>query len=157
MTKFAVIENDEITELHDALPESWRNISGLNTSANDLPFLQSLGWYPVVEEAVVYNPETQKISNPQYRLEDDKVVQFFTVSEKDPLDPILEAAEFMRQLRLLRDQKLAETDWTQLKDISETVSTKYSDYRQALRDLPQICSDNGYTNMSQVTWPVPNI
>jgi hypothetical protein len=157
MAKYAVIENNEISELYDVLPDSWRNISGLSASENDIEFLKSLGWYPVVEQKVEYNPETHTLSAPEYHLDGDTVVQSYTVVEKDPLDPVLEAAEFMRLLRLIRDQKLAETDWTQLKDIPDSVSSKYSDYRQKLRDLPQICAQNGFTSMSQVTWPVPEL
>jgi len=35
-----------------------------------------------------------------------------------------------------RDQKLAETDWSQGKDIADSISAKYTTYRQALRDVP---------------------
>jgi len=38
-------------------------------------------------------------------------------------------------LRERRDQALAESDWTAVKD--RTMSQAWKDYRQALRDLPQ--------------------
>ena len=59
----------------------------------------------------------------------------------------------MRLLRLVRDEKLAETDWWSVSDI--TMSNDRKTYRQALRDLPasadpKLDSDNFLTN---VTWP----
>jgi hypothetical protein len=41
-----------------------------------------------------------------------------------------------KSVREQRDQKLAETDWSQGKDIADSVSAKYTTYRQALRDVP---------------------
>jgi hypothetical protein len=62
-------------------------------------------------------------------------------------------AEEFRAFRLAsarnkRNQLLAETDWTQAKDVPDAVSSKWAPYRQALRDVPQQAgfSDN-------VTWP----
>ena len=65
----------------------------------------------------------------------------------------LNNAEPMRLLRLVRDEKLAETDWWSVSDI--TMSNDRKTYRQALRDLPasadpKLDSDNFLTN---VTWP----
>ena len=39
-------------------------------------------------------------------------------------------------LRFDRDQKLKETDWTQLTDIPDSIKAPYAAYRQQLRDLP---------------------
>ena len=65
----------------------------------------------------------------------------------------LNNAEPMRLLRLQRDEKLAETDWWGVSDL--TMSNDRKTYRQALRDLPasadpKLDSDNFLTN---VTWP----
>ena len=46
----------------------------------------------------------------------------------------IDAAAPMKELRLQRDAKLAETDWTALSDVTMTDNMKT--YRQALRDLP---------------------
>jgi hypothetical protein len=53
-------------------------------------------------------------------------------------------------IRQQRDRLLAKTDWTQGRDILETVSQKYVDYRQQLRD---ITSQPGFPE--QVIWPTP--
>ena len=65
----------------------------------------------------------------------------------------LQNAEPMRVLREERNKKLAETDWRASSDL--TLSSEWSTYRQALRDLPFTATptldDNG--NLQNVTWP----
>ena len=71
----------------------------------------------------------------------------------------LKAAEPMKLLRQERDKLIAETDWTQLKDISlDSIREKnWKEYRQALRDLPNGSTPKldsyGDLDMSSVTWP----
>ena len=71
----------------------------------------------------------------------------------------LEAAEPYRLLREERNKLIAETDWTQLKDISlDSIREKnWKEYRQALRDLPNGSTPKlnsyGDLDMSSVTWP----
>jgi len=54
-----------------------------------------------------------------------------------------EAAE---RVRSERDQKLKDTDWMGMSDV--TMSTEWANYRQALRDVP---SQTGFPNT--ITWP----
>ncbi len=65
----------------------------------------------------------------------------------------LQNAEPMRVLRAERNYKLTLTDWRASSDL--TLSSEWSTYRQALRDLPSTASpsldDNG--NLTNVTWP----
>ena len=71
----------------------------------------------------------------------------------------LETAEPFRLLRIERNKLIAETDWTQLKDISlDSIREKnWKEYRQALRDLPNgstpKLNSDGDLDMSSVTWP----
>ena len=64
-------------------------------------------------------------------------------------------AEPMRMLRVRRNNKLAETDWTQNRDITLSNDTDWRTYRQALRDLPSTAEpqldENG--QLINVTWP----
>jgi hypothetical protein len=53
-----------------------------------------------------------------------------------------------KSVRQSRDQKLAETDWSQGKDIADSVSATYTTYRQALRDVP---AQSGFP--WNVQWP----
>jgi hypothetical protein len=45
-------------------------------------------------------------------------------------------ADYATRARALRDELLAKTDWTQAKDIADSVSASWVTYRQALRDVP---------------------
>ena len=72
----------------------------------------------------------------------------------------LEVAEPARQVREIRDRLLAESDWTQSRDVVLLNDTTWKQYRQDLRDLPASASftpkldSNGELDMSSVTWPL---
>ena len=72
----------------------------------------------------------------------------------------LKAAEPARQVREIRDRLLAESDWTQSRDVVLLNDTTWKQYRQDLRDLPASASftpkldSNGNLDMSSVTWPL---
>ena len=63
----------------------------------------------------------------------------------------------MDELRMVRNIKLTETDWSQLGDVSVGIKTTYETYRQALRDLPSSANPkldvNGNLDSSSFTWP----
>jgi len=71
----------------------------------------------------------------------------------------LEVAEPFRLLRIERNKLIAETDWTQLKDIDLDIirERNWKNYRQALRDLPAKSNPKldslGDLDFSSVTWP----
>ena len=71
----------------------------------------------------------------------------------------LQAVEPFRLLREERNRLIAETDWTQLKDIDLDIirERNWMNYRQALRDLPAKSNPKlnsiGELDMSSVTWP----
>jgi len=71
----------------------------------------------------------------------------------------LETAEPFLLLRRERNRLIAETDWTQLKDIDLDIirERNWKNYRQALRDLPDKSNPKlnsmGELDMSSVTWP----
>ena len=68
-------------------------------------------------------------------------------------------AKPMKLLREERNKRIAETDWTQLKDIGLNIirERNWKNYRQALRDLPSKSNpkldSSGKLDMSSVTWP----
>ena len=72
----------------------------------------------------------------------------------------LETAEPARQVREIRDKLLAESDWTQNRDVVLLNDITWKRYRQDLRDLPASASftpkldSNGDLDMSSVTWPL---
>ena len=78
-------------------------------------------------------------------------------SHKKPTDKQLNALtdeqlapfeEGLQNLRFLRNQKLAETDWTQSRDITLSNDDAWKTYRQSLRDITK-----DYKSLDDVTWP----
>ena len=67
----------------------------------------------------------------------------------------LDNAEAMKLLREERDRRIAKTDWRASSDL--TLSSAWSTYRQALRDLPASATptlDSNYElDLTSVTWP----
>ena len=72
----------------------------------------------------------------------------FTYAEYTAKYTEIENAEPMRLLRVERDRRLAETDWMAGSDL--TMSSAWTTYRQALRDVP---AQEGITGLDDVTWP----
>ena len=72
----------------------------------------------------------------------------------------LEAAEPARLVREIRNRLLAESDWTQNRDVVLLNDITWKRYRQDLRDLPASASFtpkldlDGNLDMSSVTWPL---
>jgi len=52
------------------------------------------------------------------------------------------------EIREIRNQYLAETDWTQLSDIPQPIKDNWTAYRQDLRDI------TNQTNPFDIVWPV---
>ena len=68
----------------------------------------------------------------------------------------LTAEEPLRQLRQLRNQLLAATDWRMVSDYPGSNQTEWQTYRQSLRDIttqtPSLDVDG---NLTGITWPTP--
>ena len=54
----------------------------------------------------------------------------------------------LNEVRQVRNQKLAETDWTQSRDVTLSNDSAWATYRQALRDIT-----DSATSLEDVTWP----
>ena len=79
---------------------------------------------------------------------------------KDDLDTKLTELQNAEPYRLLREERnrlIAETDWTQGRDIILSNDTDWKTYRQALRDLPAKSNPKlnsmGELDMTSITWP----
>ena len=60
----------------------------------------------------------------------------------------IEDAEPLKQLREVRNSILAETDWTQNRDVTLSNDADWKTYRQALRDITKT-----YKTLDTVKWP----
>ena len=57
-------------------------------------------------------------------------------------------AQNLIDLRAERNKKLAETDWTQSRDVTLSNDSAWATYRQSLRDIT-----DSATSLDDVTWP----
>lgn len=162
MAEWAYILDNKIEELHDQLPNNWKNISGLNLGKDDLPLLKSLGWFPVSKNYQWYNDLVYKIDGYEYTIQEHDILESYKLVDLPqpvvvPFDAVAEKVDFLVRLRLERNKRLSESDWTQLSDIQskleETEKVRWSTYRQALRDLPDIYSNDETFTLENITWP----
>ena len=160
MANWVHIENDEIMGQYDLLPNNWRNVSGLNLAADDLPFLKSVGWYSVTKQHESYDESTHYVSGYNYEIRENDVLETIILTEKEP-EPIEEFStlkyKLIEELRKKRNELLISSDWTQLQDVQnlldESTKNKWTVYRQALRDIVQVYSENEVVDIAQVNWP----
>ena len=87
-----------------------------------------------IEELGIYQQAVIDFNNELKRIEDEQKAQ----------EEAIEASrDYWEELRSLRNQKLTQSDWTQVSDAPFTEEQKISwqSYRQALRDLPENTED----------------
>ena len=83
-----------------------------------------------------------------YALAEAAKIEAAQYNDEIVISPEEIAASDLAALRNLRDQKLAETDWSQGADVPDALKTKYTTYRQALRDITK-----SYISYEDVVWP----
>ena len=155
MQKFALIENGNILRV-GSLPETWNNISNfyaLNPCIpNELELLKANGWWPV-EPITDGKPVVVAVN---YAIEESLVREFVTTRDKT-LEEINEEARIELEkdwipVRIQRDLLLKQSDTAVVIDKWEVMSAEskslWSNYRQALRDIPQ-----NFSNPAEVVWP----
>lgn len=167
MANWAYVENDQVEELHEVLPESWRNISNLYASENDLATLKFLGWYPVTITTPDIDNNTQGYGDTTYVfdggnsivIQNTVIVDLPAVSSADLFAQ--QRAGFMQNLRSKRDSLLSKSDWSQTVDIVQVKGSQWAQawatYRQALRDLPgtyTVPPLDTVVDSSKIIWPV---
>lgn len=112
--------------------------------------LMHFGVYRVERnEAPVFDPRTQYLSEedaPVY--ENGKWILRWVVVHKSAEEIQNELVGTEKSARALRNQKLADCDWTQLNDAPVSSASEWAAYRQALRDVP---SQAGFPY--DIVWP----
>jgi hypothetical protein len=138
-TAFARIDEHGTIQI-DTSPMRWRTDTGNRPTDQ---WLHAQGYYSLVTTQATIDPRQETLTG-EFDYAVDHEAGVITATPKSRL---LTAEELAQQeldawnaLRLERNRRLAETDWTQLPDAPET-STDWRAYRQALRDLPQITTD----------------
>jgi len=95
-----------------------------------------------------YNPHTHKLVGYPPVLVHGEWVTGYTVvplTEEELSQVLLKKSQ---EVRSTRNNKLKDSDWTQLKDTDPKISAQWSKYRQQLRD---ITTQPGFP--LEVTWP----
>lgn len=142
---YAFVENGSVADGPRALPNGWRNISGL--CYMDEAGLKELGWLPY--EVIDMGGEVLESVN--IRIEADKVVEtrIYRYKTNEEIAKELEGKKAL--VRRDRNARLTACDWTQLDDtpLDNVQKVAWANYRQALRDVP---SQPGFPN--DVVWPV---
>ena len=142
---FAHVKEDGTVDHRGSLPKNWRNVSGLNKSAEDLSFLQSLNWLPYSEVEVAL--EANDVRNGEDLVITADSVTSTQLKRTMTDDEIAERLTGQwENLRFERNFLLTETDWMATSD--RTISDAETAYRQALRDLPA-----NTTDPANPTWP----
>lgn len=75
MAEYAYFEDGGMREVHDQLPANWRHVSGLNLLVNDIPTLNSLGWYTVEKVPPSIDPSAQRVTGYTYSIVDGKALE----------------------------------------------------------------------------------
>lgn len=134
----------------------------LNCNQEDIDWIPSnihaVQWYDTWGE-VEYIGET-----PNERIEElgiyEKAIEVYeneTKKIQDELDAIEAARDYWQELRIIRDSKLSESDWSQMPDspLSEEKKIEWREYRQELRDLPENITDPKplVLNLDDSAWP----
>jgi hypothetical protein len=157
MANWAYVENNEIKGRYDSLPKSWKNISGFDLCKNDLPLLKSLSWYPVTKQHDTFDNTLYNISTYEYTLREDDVLETVVLQQKINVDYNISKEEFLYQLKIERNTKLMESDWTQLVDVQNMLNDETKNewlvYRQNLRDITEVYINNDIVDINQVVWP----
>lgn len=149
---FVKIENGAVVQYPYTLEQM--RLDNPNTSfpkSLSPQLLESFGVFDVGHEATpAFDPATQRVvTSAAPSLIDGQWMLTKTVEQQTPEQVAINTANKAAQVRAERDKKISATDWTQGKDIADNVSSAWSTYRQALRDIP---AQAGFP--WTVNWPV---
>jgi hypothetical protein len=159
MANWAHVVDNQVEMTVDVLPRSWKNVSNLSLLKDDVQTLRSLGWYPVTKQHQEFDPSLKRIQSLHHEFVNDTVVETLVLIDvvADTLSFEIQKQNFMKQLRELRDQKLSDSDKTQLIDVNSQMTDeqkiKWVTYRQQLRDLPETYENNDIVDLDMVVWP----
>jgi hypothetical protein len=164
MSRWAVVENGAVTEVHYDLPQNWRNVSNFFALESDVETLKSFGWYPVrvdtpsIGQNQTYGDTTRIFDEyNQIVIENAQIIDLPESPQDSQLIVKQNKDEFLGALRQMRDSLLTACDWTQLNDVrsikGDYWASQWSEYRQKLRDIPEIYKNT--IDMNDVSWPTP--
>lgn len=141
MAQYALIQEDQITNLFDSIPSSFDNsISGFD-KLNDEE-REQFGFFKVEQPDLSgYNPQLHDIVSAQHKLVDGRPV-YDVVYQSKYSEEELDAKsrnDFWSLVRVHRDHRLNKSDWALMADVverkGESWKNEWARYRQFLRDI----------------------
>ena len=168
MANWALVENDKIVQTLDNLPDTWKNVSGLNKSSDDIGFLASLGWLYIEKQHQSFNSNTHEVASYHHEYINGKVIETIQLREKqevqivqspDPVSFSSPEPRFLQKIRQKRNELLQASDWTQLTDVQSSMTDeekyRWNQYRQDLRDFPEQYQNSGRSGVdfNRIVWP----
>lgn len=150
MQKYCYIENGEIVQINQDLPNVWKNVSNFYLLPDEI--VKTYGWLPLVVE----NENKPVFVSSSYIIEEDVVREVIVTRDKTEQEIEEETARELEmgwyQVRNQRDEKLKQSDLFVLIDkwelLTEERKQEIRVYRQALRDVPQ-----NFETPESVVWP----
>jgi hypothetical protein len=115
---YAHVSNGVIDALKSSLPSSWNNVSNFSVlSANEL---KTHGWYPVIQNIPVHDPDTEEVRHAGFSIEADSVIELYSVEPKAAPDPqvIFSKLQFRSRFTL---QELVAIEVMRLNDPDATI------------------------------------
>jgi len=147
MSQYAVINDNKIVELYDAIPQNWKNISGFNL-LNDKQ-REDYGFFRVEQPNQEYNPNRHNLISKNVKLNEQGLPYVNLVLENKMNDVDYQNFlynESLSILRNMRDSYLNASDWALAPDVVELKGEEWknawTEYRKKLRDLTQAFKDD---------------
>lgn len=161
MAEWIIVEDGNIVDKQNFLPEAWRNISNFN-AITDEEYLNSLGWYRTVKNKPQYNEAIQYLEESNVEFIDGVATQNYVIKEKtneEPEDPqkIIFDREW-NNVREKRDQLMSEFEWRYFRYERQTrlnlqVSDQLENLDKYMQDLADITKQGDPFN---IIWPEYN-
>ena len=162
--KYVLVVNNSIASSPNPLPTNYKNISNLFALSDEQ--LSDLSWSGNNEGFWVVNCDPFPTINIHQKIEtswtlntNNKTCQeSYTVVDVTPSEEEIRINKIKSSIKMIRDQYLLLTDFTQLADapLSDTAKSDYRIFRQQLRTMLDI------QDVTQAVWPTiptsaPNI
>jgi hypothetical protein len=145
---YILVENNKIIGNPSPLPTIWANIS--NFHVLDSETVKQYGWYPYRFVTANINGN-QVYDGSDIVIEETEVVEYQKVRNKTEEEIQNNINVQWNSIRNIRNEKLLESDWTQLPDspLTNQKQTEWQIYRQYLRDITT------QLNPFSIEWPTP--
>jgi len=151
MKKYCYVKNGKIVAAEQDLPVNFENISNFYLLGD--ADLKRYGWLPYEK----LSEDKDVFVSSSYEILEDKVIERFVTRDKTKQELQAEVEEKTAMqwdsIRSKRNILLQESDVFVVSDRWEQMSSEtkkaWSEYRKALRDLPQ-----NVTNSFDVIWPI---